>query len=583
MRTKTHEVDFCVVGGGMAGLFAAVSAARHGTRVALVQDRPVLGGNASSEIRMHICGAHGQDRRETGLLEEVQMENCYRNPLTNYSIWDSVLYGLARCQERLDLFLNCSVYDCAMDGERIQSVTGWQLTTETTHVIRAKLFADCSGDGILAPLSGAEFRRGREARSEYGETFGPDLVDDKTMGMSCLLQAREYPTPQPFVPPEWAYTFRTAEEINHRGVDLRETNFWWLEVGGEQDEIHDTEELRDDLLRIAFGTWDYIKNHSDLQDTYRNWAIDWVGFLPGKRESRRYVGDHVLTQHDIESEGRFEDTVAYGGWTMDDHFTKGFYEPWGGTTHYPAPSPFGIPYRTLYSRNVANLFCAGRNHSATHAAMSATRVMATTSLMGQAVGTAAALAVEQNLNPRDVHDQAMTELQHRLLEDDCFLPGLRRPMPEATEDATLLASEADPEPLRNGMDRSFDGVDNGWTAQPGGWLEYRFDAPRRIETARLVFDSDLNRVDTNRGFIAKNMRHYYSLDADRWEVPPAMVRAFRVEVEGPEGRWTPVREERNNYHRLVRVPVERTARAVRVTFEQTWGAPTVHLLAFEVR
>lgn len=195
MRSERHAFDFCVVGGGMAGLIAALAAARRGAKVALVQDRPVLGGNASSEIRMHICGARGPDNRETGILEELLLENHYRNPQTSYSIWDSVLYGAAQYQPGLALFLNASVRACAMDGPRIRSVEAWQLTTETTHTIEAGLFADCSGDGILAPLSGADFRIGREARSEYGESIAPVESDRKTMGMSCLIQAREYPRP----------------------------------------------------------------------------------------------------------------------------------------------------------------------------------------------------------------------------------------------------------------------------------------------------------------------------------------------------------------------------------------------------
>lgn len=576
-------MDLCVVGGGMAGLIAAVAAARRGTRVALVQDRPVLGGNASSEIRMHICGAHGQNRRETGILEEIQLENYFRNPLTNYSIWDSVLYGLVRYQDNLQLLLNCSVYDCEVRNDRIESVTGWQLTTETTHTVRADLFADCSGDGILAPLAAAEFRRGREAKSEFGETFGPETPDDKTMGLSCLLQAREYDAPQSFIPPTWAYTFRTPEEIHNRGVDLRQTNFWWIEVGGQHDEIHDAEELRDDLLRIVFGTWDYLKNHSEHRETYRNWALDWVGFLPGKRESRRYAGDHILTQHDIEAAGPFEDVVAYGGWTMDDHYPAGFYETRGGTTHYPAPSPFGIPYRTLYSRNIQNLFCAGRNHSATHAAMSATRVMGTTSLMGQAVGTAAAIAVQRGLTPRGVYEHAMKDLQKALMDDDCWLPDRTRPIPDLANSATLTASEGDPEPLRNGVDRPTDDADNRWRCAKGGWVEYRFGEKQHVAAARFVFDSDLNRVDTNRDFIAKNMRHYYSLAADRWEVPASMTRVFRVEVETAEGQWQCVFRADNNYQRLVRVPVDTSTRAVRAVFEDTWGADAVRLFAFDVR
>lgn len=576
MRELVHEVDFCVVGGGMAGLVAALAAARHGARVALVQDRPVLGGNASSEIRMHICGAHGENNRETGILEELLLENHYRNPLPNYSIWDSVLYGAARYQEGLVLLLNCTAYQCGMHGSRIESVKAWQLTTETEHTVRARLFADCSGDGILAPMTGAEFRRGREARSEFGEAFGPEVADDKTMGLSCLLQAREYPCPQHFIPPDWAHKFRTPEDLNHRNVDVRQTNYWWIEVGGEQDEIHEAEELRDELLRIAFGAWDFLKNHSDLQDKYRNWALDWVGFLPGKRESRRYVGDHVLTEPDVTAGGTFDDIVAFGGWTLDDHYPAGFYEPRGGTIFHPAPSPFGIPYRSLYSRSIENLFCAGRCHSATHAAMSATRVMGTTALMGQAVGTAAAIAVERRWTPRGVYEKAIGELQARLMDDDCYLPGLTRPVSGIAESATLNASEGDPEVLRNGVDRPVGGIDNGWTCAPGGWAEYRFETPVTVDQARFVFDSDLNRE-------GRNMRHYYALNAGDWVVPSTMTRRYRVEVETAAGHWECVHRADLNYQRLVRVPVERTTGAVRAVFEDTWGTETVHLFAFDVR
>ncbi len=586
MKNLTHSFDFCVVGGGMAGLVAALAAARHGAKVALVQDRPVLGGNASSEIRMHICGAHGPSTRETGILEEIFLENHYRNPQPNYSIWDSVLYGKAQYQPNLTLFLNCSVNACQMDGSRIKSVTGWQLTTETWHTIEAKLFADCSGDGILAPLSGADYRIGREARSEYGESIAPLAGDRKTMGMSCLLQAREHLTPQPFISPDWAYTFTKPEDLRGRGANLRHTNFWWMEVGGEQDSIHDTESLRDELLKIAFGVWNYIKNHAPDRELFANWALDWQGFLPGKRESRRYLGDHVLTQHDIEAEGRFDDLVAYGGWSMDDHFPAGFYHPEAGTIFHPAPSPFGICYRSLYSRNIDNLFCAGRNHSATHAAMSATRVMATTSTMGQAVGTAAALACRHGLTPRGVHQQRLAELQHTLMDDDAWLPWHARPLAELARTATLTASAGDPEPLRNGIDRPVAGQDNGWTAPLGATVAYQFAQAATVREVRLVFDSNLDRHDPSHGpksGTAKNMRCYYALDAKPWAVPPTLIRAFRLEALDAAGHWQTIHEENNNYQRLVRVPLAVETRALRLVPLSTWGAETAHLFAFDLR
>lgn len=576
MKKRSHSFDFCIVGGGMAGMIAAIAAARHGAKVALIQDRPVLGGNASSEIRMHICGAHGENNRETGLLEEMLLENHYRNSQPNYSIWDSVLYGKAQYQDNLTLFLNCSVSDCEMDGTRIKSVTGWQLTTETWHTIEAHLFADCSGDSILAPLSGADYRIGREARSEFGESIAPVKGDKKTMGMSCLFQAREYATPQPFIPPDWAHSFTKPEDLRGRGTNVRWTNFWWMEVGGDYDSIHDTEAMREELLKIAFGVWDYIKNYSPQKDEFTNWAIDWQGFLPGKRESRRYVGDHILTQHDIEASGKFDDLVAYGGWTMDDHFPAGFYHPEAGTIFHPAPSPFGISYRTLYSRNIENLFCAGRNHSATHVAMSATRVMGTTSLMGQAVGTAAAIANRDGLTPRGVYENSINELQQTLMDDDCWLPWHARPVPALAATAELTATVGDPEPLRNGVDRPVDDCDNAWETPLGESVTYSFAETATISEARIIFDSDLNRS-------VHNMRHCYQLNDKNWSVPASMVKAFKLEIQIDNGGWTTVHAEDNNFQRLVRIPLAVEAKAIRLTPLGTWGADSAKLFAFDAR
>lgn len=318
IKRSEHKVDFCVIGGGIAGMCAAISAARNGAKVAIMHDRPVFGGNASSEIRMWICGAHGENNRETGIVEEIELESLYRNSPPNFSIWDSILYEKVALEPNIKLFMNCSCNDAKMDGDKIKSITGWQMTTETWHTITADYFADCSGDGILAPLTGAEFRLGREARDEFDESIAPLKSDEKTMGMSCLLQLREYDSPQKFIPPKWAYKYPDDASLQNREhVISKGQNFWWLEVGGTDDTIHDTEELKHELQKIAYGIWDHIKNNEDHGAA--NWAIEWVGSLPGKRESRRFVGDHIITQNDIRSEGKFDDLVAYGGWSMDDH------------------------------------------------------------------------------------------------------------------------------------------------------------------------------------------------------------------------------------------------------------------------
>ena len=566
----SHRFDFCVVGGGMAGVCAAISAARSGVKVALIQDRPVLGGNSSSEIRVHVCGADRHNKipnvRETGILEELRLENLRRNPQRSFSMWDTVLYEKAMAEPNLRLFLNCSCLDAKMDGKRIESIACWQLTTQTYHTIEADLFADCSGDAILAPLTGAEFRVGREARSEYGESIEPEVADKKTMGMTCLFQARDMGSPQPFEPPSWAYDYPTEADLpRHHG--WLEMGYWWVELGGENDSIHDTEKIRDELLKIVFGIWDHLKNHGDHKA--ENWALDWVQFLPGKRESRRYVGDHVLTQNDIESEGRFPDIVAFGGWTMDDHNPGGFLYKGPPTIFHPAPSPYGISYRCLYSKNVENLMFAGRCASMSHAAMSSTRVMGTASSMGQAVGTAGALAVKGKTPPREVEIKA---LQGSLLRQDAYLPWVKQEFSELTRDAKLKASSGDPEPLRDGTNRPVGEDQHCWEGRIGDSIEYTWDKPRMTARATLILDSALNRL------IA--MSHHQK-DNQLTHVPEEMTKDLRLEIRTPSG-WSLWRNVKGNHQRLLRIEIGVPATGVRATADSTWGSEKARVYAFYV-
>ena len=584
-QTHHHHVDFCVVGGGLAGLCAAVAAARHGAKVALMQERPMLGGNASSEVRMWVCGAHGRDNRETGLVEELMLENLYRNPDYNYSVWDGILYELAAYQENLTLLLNCTCNDCAMEGSRIVSVTGWQMTTQSYHTVHAALFADCSGDSVLAPLTGAKTRWGRESREEFGEDIAPAAADRRTMGMSCMLQARQETHPSTFIPPKWAHKY-TRADLPHRLPDMdnpRET-CWYLELGGEYDAIADTEWLRDELLRMAYGIWDFVKNDPELREKNANWRLDWVGILPGKRESRRYVGDHILTQHDVRAGGHFDDLVAYGGWSMDDHHPGGFRSSEQPTIYHPAPSPYGIPYRCLYSVNIDNLFCAGRNISVTHTAMSSTRVMATCATLGQAVGTAAAIAALYGLTPRGVYEQRIAELQQTLMDDDCYLPFRRRAIPALTRNAALACDSPDAENLRNGLDRALDGTYNGVAVPLGSAVAYTFPAPEHVSRVRVVLDSDLNRdtlpeCERRR---ERNMLHNRPLDWPDAYVPTTLLRAFRIEGVRPDGTAETLYESQVNHRRLISVPVDGVYAAVRLVPLATWGDPLARIFSFDV-
>ena len=585
-KTISHKVDLCVVGGGLAGLCAAVAAARHGARALIMQDRPMLGGNASSEVRMWVCGAHGENNQETGLVEELMLENLYRNPDRNYSVWDSILYELAAYQSGVELLLNCTCMSCQMDGSSIRSVTGWQMTTQTFHTVEAALFADCSGDSVLAPLTGAEFRMGREAKSEFGEDIAPQAADRKTMGMSCMIQAREETRPSEFIPPKWAHHY-TRADLPHRVPDMANPteNFWYLELGGEYDAIADSEWLRDELLRMAYGLWDYVKNDPENKEKNANWRLDWVGILPGKRESRRYVGDHIMTQQDVRAGGHFVDLAAYGGWSMDDHHPGGFTTPEQPTIFHPAPSPYGIPYRSMYSVNIENLLFAGRNISVTHTAMSSTRVMATCAVIGQAVGTAAAIAVRDRLSPRGVYEKRICELQQTLMEDDCYLPFHTREVPALTRRARLQCAAPDAENLRNGLDRPIGQSDNGATVRKGEAVSYVFDGPSEISHIRIVFDSDLNRstLPECEAKRRRNMLHNRPLNWPDGYVPRTMVRAFRVEGVKADGSVHVLASDNNNYQRLRAFDVSGTYAAVRLVPLETWGCDGCHIFSFDVR
>lgn len=581
LKTIEHNADLCVVGGGMAGMLAAISAARHGAKVAIMQDRPVFGGNASSEVRMWIRGAHGKDNRETGLLEEIALLNIFRNPTMNFSIWDSVLFEKVKENANIEVILNCSCCDAKMSGNEIVSVKGWQTTTQSWHEVTAKIFADCSGDSILAPLTGAEHRIGRESCDEFGEDIAPKVGDNCTMGLSCLFQVRETEKPSAFKAPEWANKY-TKESFPYR-IDFENPkkwttdNYWWIEIGGVYDSIADTEKLRDELLKITFGVWDFIKNSGTLDSA--NWELEWLGFLPGKRESRRYAGDYMMTQNDVRSEGRFEDLIAYGGWSMDDHHPMGFLTSEKPTIFHPAPSPFGIAYRSLYSKNIDNLMFAGRNISATHSAMSSSRVMATCAVIGQAMGTAASIAVKNGLMPRGVYEHRLTELQQTLMEDDCYLPFHKRVLSPLMEKAKISSSSGDASKLFDGNDRNKDELlyegEHAWSGELNSEIIVDLGSNSNVSMFQLILDSDLNRQSwAGQKWYKRDfpMRCNISLDDTPLEMPFTLLKEFDIFTQKETGSWELLFEAKENHKRLVRINIPFTAQKIKVIPKTTWGA-----------
>ena len=591
-RTELHT-DFCVIGGGLAGVCAAIAAARNGAKVVLVQDRSVLGGNASSEIRMHIVGAdcHGTrpGARETGLLEEFRLEDAYRNPHRAFPLWDMLLYEKVTAEPNITLLLDSDCVGCDLDTssarQRITAAHVVRNATEGRFTVHAKLFADCSGDSRLGAEAGAEFMIGREDQAAFGESMAMDQADGQTLGNSILFTARRYNTPQPFVRPNWVRTF-TKDQFKFRPVRGYEYGYWWSEWGGDLNTINDLDVIRRECMRIAMGVWDYIKNSGDHPDA-ANYALEWVGAIPGKRESRRLLGPKVLLQDDVMLGRTFDDQIAYGGWWLDLHPPTGIDAvDEAPCVQHHTPHLYGIPLGILHSRNVANLFMAGRNVSATHVAFASTRVMGTCAVMGQAIGTAAA-----HLKDGDRSDIAaaatptfIRQVQQALLRDDAFLPGVVNQdeadlARAAAIKATSATMDGKAENVINGHSRTISAAWGPWADErPNHWesanlpatLELAFARPASISSVQLTFDSGLQReliLTPSDSITAKTVRG----------PQPELVKDYDLALDGRV-----VLSVRGNYlryrvHAIDPTPCERLS----ITVLATHGVATARL--FEVR
>ncbi len=451
-----------VIGGGLAGVSAALSAARLGCQVALVQDRPVLGGNSSSEMKVSIqsTSAFNPWARETGILEELFLEDRKRNHGSAAlhhitSIWDLVLYEKIKQEKKLHLFLNTSARKASTStqkgSKRIEEIECVQLGNEKVFRLRGKIFIDASGDGAIAHSAGAEFRMGREAREEFGESLAPEKPDEGTQGSSLGFHARDMGHSVPFEAPPWAIEYSSDNDLPFRPHESIGAGYFWLDIGTPFNTISDNEKIRDELLKHLLGVWDHIKNHGE--HGAKNYALDWIGMVPGKRESRRFVGDYILTEKDVKAATLFPDRVAYGGAIIGIHTPGGILaksEPPDPT--YPHDlktidqrllSIYSIPFRCLYSRNVENLMMAGRDISVSHVALGTTRYMGPCAIIGQAAGTGAYLCLKHKTNPRGVYQDHIDELQQLLLNQDCYIPMMENHDPkDLTRGARVTASSA---------------------------------------------------------------------------------------------------------------------------------------------
>jgi hypothetical protein len=631
MTTTEHtlQCDLLVAGGGIAGVCCALAAARLGTRVILCQDRSVLGGNASSEVRMHIVGATGlsggeelqNELREGGIIEELRLDLAVQNPQRSPALMDLLLYDKCRREPNLTLLLNTTVVSAVVEDGLIREVRAERPSTEDVFIIRAKTFVDCTGDGRLGIEAGAPFMRGRESKAQFGESLAQDEADAKTLGSSIMFQARKHDRAMPFTAPPWVRRF-SADDFKLRpygqsGFDLGlEYGYWWIEWGGCLDTLKDNERIRDELLAITLGVWDFVKNHSKIDASH--WALEWIGFLPGKRESRRFIGQHILTENDLITSRPFPDAIAYGGWPIDTHPPEGVDAPeLPPCTQHHLPFIYDIPLRCCVSTGPRNLMFAGRNLSATHIAFASTRVMATCAVIGQGVGTAAALALRQNVLPAGIAADAnlVHAIQQQLLHDDCYLIGVSNEDPHdlVRAAAQITASsfqsnrqenggrrmdseillppfscqqnECSPEMIGSGQtrivtklpdDRQSPGLHRWMSRELPATLEIRWNEPVCIREIVLIFDTGLHRLLTLSqadGYTQKML----------WGRPqPETVRDYELSLETPTG-WQTVESIQNNHqrHRRHLSAIAEPVTALRLIITATNGLD--HARVVEVR
>jgi hypothetical protein len=442
---EAGEFDLVVVGGGMAGCCTAVSAARLGCTVALIQDRPVLGGNNSSEVRVGLSGSIHQEPypRLGDLVDEIgpvgyhnlreakrdpdsprskrilavfekHPEKAIHNagPATNYE--DQQKRRVVEAEKNLRLFLDTHVFRAEKQGGRIAAVVGKSIVTGRERRFRGRLFADCTGDGSLGFLAGADFRVGREARSETGESHAPETADRLTMGTSVQWYSVEEDKPSAFPECPWAVPFheQTCQRVT-RGD-------WDWETGMSRDQVAEIEQIRDHALRVTFGNWAFLKNHGRDKERFAGRRLAWVAYIGGKRESRRLLGDVILREQDVLGQRTYPDACVTTTWGIDLHYPSP-----ENSKHFPGQEfrsiakitpvkPYAIPLRCLYSRNVENLMMAGRNISVTHVALGTVRVQRTTGMMGEVLGMASSLCKRHKTDPRGVYEHHLDELKSLL-------------------------------------------------------------------------------------------------------------------------------------------------------------------------
>lgn len=537
--------DLVVVGGGTAGCCTAISAARLGLNVALIQNRPVLGGNSSSEVRVWIQG--GVFREPYPVLGEI-VEQLNTHPKhspgpSKEDYGDDVKLKVVTAEKNLSLFLNEHVFKVETDAGRIRAVVSTNILTGRESRFAGRLFADCTGDGTVGFLAGADY----------------EVTPKGHMGASNLWCVVDTGKPRPFPRCPWALDLTNKPFP----TELRRLGVWFWESGFDRDTIRETEAIRDHNLRAMYGAWDCLKNAKKL---YPNHKLHWAAYISGKRESRRLLGDVILTKDDVLRGKQFPDGCAPTTWSIDLHYPDPRYAASSPGDEFISraeftrfKTPYLIPYRCLYCRNVPNLMMAGRNVSVTHEALGTVRVMATGGVMGEVLGRAALLCKKHDADPRDVYEKHLDELKH-LLQQPTSPVKRKKPFEglvgENVARKAKIVTSGDADPQRHPAGNLNDGhdyyYDNGtlWLSksQVPNWVELQWEQPKTIAAARIV--SGYKNVNTPDAPITTFVLQYH--DGEKWRDIPGTRTVDNTNIDWRR-RFKPV-----------------TARRIRLRVEKTW-------------
>jgi len=578
--------DVVVVGGGLAGVCAAIQSARLGSRTALLERELVLGGNSNAHFKLHLLGAATPYGRETGIIEELEAEAGHRHayhPFEGYlnPEWSEILRE--RCEEAgVDLYLKCSATGVTMEGRRIRGITAMDMLSHGPRDLEVGgTVIDASGDGEIAYSAGAAFRQGREASREFGESFAPSGADGKTMGSALLFSFRDAGHPVAFEPPRGTPVYETHDDLpmgEHLSyVDEESTPvsgqpvIWQAQYGWPLDTAVDDGRIYSELLRIVYGIVDHVKNRQP--HGAENYELCWISPYLGKRESRRFVGDYTLSQGDIFGPASFPDAVAYGGRSVDLHEVTDDGRHYR-VIFYGKPPLYSIPFRSLYSRDIENLLLAGRLISGTRVALGSYRVMKTLATTGQAAGAGATLCARHSITPRELCRTRIDELQQLLLKHDATILGIvNLDEGDLARTARVRASSSSPggeaSNVINGVNRQLSPEPtNMWISEEGmpQSIVLELDEPKLMDTIFLTFDTN------------------FSFNTDARTRPPSFgttVRDYRLSVLLDE--WHVVATVRGNYQRRGRHPFPVTrASGIRLDVEAMNGGGR-RARVFEIR